>query len=117
MKLLERTLGSRYNKDIPYTYHASYRIFEDSEELTRDWFGGTFCSVCNHLRSIGMQPADVTIYECFSGTDTKMPAAAYTDENGDWLQQDGLCQAHIRYGTPGTVENCKFGDRDKHKVV
>lgn len=116
MKLLERLFGSRYNTDIPYTYHATYRIFEDSEDLTRDWFGGTFCSVCNHLRSIGIEPAAVTIYECYSGNEVEMPRESYTDENGGWLLQESLCEAHIRYGAPGVFDDCKFSDRDKLKV-
>ncbi|MBK6286393.1 MAG: hypothetical protein IPJ33_11115 [Gammaproteobacteria bacterium] len=117
MKLLERLFGSRYNKDIPYTYHASYRIFEDPEELTRDWFGDTFCSVCNHLRSIGVQPASVTIYECYAGSEVEMPKASYADEKGEWMVQESLCEAHVRYGSPGAFEDCKFSDRDKTKVI
>ncbi len=117
MKLLERLFGSKYNKDIPYTYHARYRIFEDSEELTRDWFGGTFCSVCNHLRGIGVKPASVTIFECYTGSDVEMPKESYTDEAGEWLLQDNLCQAHIRYGSEGAFDDCKFSDRDKLKII
>lgn len=64
MKILERLLGSKYNADIPYTYHAQYQVFEGSGEITRDWFGETFCSVCNHLRESGVPPSHVTIYEC-----------------------------------------------------
>ena len=117
MKLTERLFGSKYNKDIPYTYHARYRVFEDSDELTRDWFGDTFCSVCNYLRKRGVPPASVTIYECYTGTNVEMPRDSYTDDNGDWLKQDNLCHAHIRYGSEGAFNNCKFGDRDKFKVI
>jgi len=117
MKLLERLFGSRYNRDIPYTYHACYRIFEDSEELTRDWFGDTFCSVCNHLRSRGIRPESVTIYECYAGSRVEMPAESYTDGSGEWLPQEGLCRAHIRYGSEGSYGNCSFDDRDRHKVI
>lgn len=117
MKLLERVFGSKYNKDIPYTYRASYQIFEDSEELTIDWFGDTFCSVCNHLRTNDVEPASVTIYECYAGSDVEMPKESYTAEDGEWLLQDSLCQAHTRYGSAGAFENCNFSDRDKNKVV
>ncbi|MEZ5553529.1 MAG: hypothetical protein R3E82_21795 [Pseudomonadales bacterium] len=117
MKLLERLFGSRYNKDIPYSYHASYRIFDNSDELTSDWVGTTFCAVCNHLRKIGVQPANVTIYECYAGSRVAMPKESYADEDGEWLLQDSLCQAHVRYGSPGAFEDCKFNDRDKLRVI
>ena len=117
MKLYERLLGSKYNKDIPYTYHAKYQVIEGSDELTKDWFGDTFCSVCNHLRDNDVQPASVTIYECYAGNDVEMPQDSYTDDNGGWLLQDSLCHAHIRYGSEGSYKDCKFGDRDKCKVI
>jgi hypothetical protein len=117
MKISERIFGSKYNKSIPYTYHARYQVLEDSDELTIDWFGDTFCSVCNHLRKSDVQPADVTIYECYSGADVEMPRDSYTDDHGDWLRQVELCHAHIRYGSEGTFDNCKFSDRNKYKVL
>ncbi|HDY82675.1 MAG TPA: hypothetical protein ENH48_06935 [Halieaceae bacterium] len=117
MKLYERLFGSKYNEDIPYTYHAKYQVIEGSDELTKDWFGDTFCSVCNHLRDNDVQPASVTIYECYAGNDVEMPQDSYTDDNGGWLLQDSLCHAHIRYGSEGSYKDCKFGDRDKCKVI
>jgi len=116
MKMGELLFGSKYNKDIPFAYHAQYQVFEGSEELTKDWFGDTFCSVCNHLRKQGVQPTSITIYECYAGNDVEMPNDSYTDGNGKWLLQDDLCHAHVRYGSEGAFDNCKFSDRDKHKV-
>jgi hypothetical protein len=109
--------GSKYNKDLPYTYRATYQIFEDSDEFTRYWFGDTFCSVCNHLRNSAVRPVGVTIYECYTGGDVEMPKESYTDKNGEWLLRDNLCHAHIRYGSAGAFDNCKFIDRDKYKVI
>jgi len=117
MKLRERMFGSKYNRDIPYIYHAKYQVFEGSDELTRDWFGDTFCSVCNHLRKQDVQPASITIYECFAGNDVAMPRSAYTNDDGEWLLQDDLCRAHVRYGSEGSFKHCKFSDRDKTKVI
>ncbi|MBT4518771.1 MAG: hypothetical protein HOC23_02095 [Halieaceae bacterium] len=117
MKLFERLFGSKYNTDIPFTYHAQYQVFEGSDDLTKDWFGDTFCSVCNYLRKAGVEPENVTIYECFSGTDVEMPLDSYADDNGQWRMQDELCHAHIRYGSKGAFNNCKFNDRDRKKVI
>jgi hypothetical protein len=116
MKILERLFGSKYDKSIPYTYHGKYQVFEDSDDVTKDWFGDTFCSVCNHLREIGVQPASVAIFECYNGKSVKMPSDSYTDENGEWFLQDNLCEAHVRYGSEGAYNDCKFSDRDKNKI-
>ncbi len=116
MKITEWLFGSKYNKKLPYTYHAKYQILNDCDELSKDWFGDTFCSVCNYLRKNNVQTKDVTIYECYMGKDVEMPKEAYTCIKGEWLQQDELCQAHARYGAKGSYFNCKFGDRDRTKV-
>lgn len=114
MPILEKLFGSKYDKKLPYTYHAKKTI---ASGIERDWFGDVFCQLCKHLRQDGESPDDIAIYECFSNKEVVMPKAAYMNSDGDWLLGADLCAAHTRYGRPGSLDGCGFVDRKSGKIT
>ncbi len=115
--MLGKLTKSRYNKDIPYVFHAKQQVIAGSDDLVRDWFGETLCSLCNHLNADGIEPDSVSIYECFGDEDVELPKQAYMGCNGQWLKEEGLCEGHQCHGSTVSKTNCGFRDRDMVNVV
>ena len=108
---------SRYNKDIPYVFHAKQQVVAGCDDLVRDWFGETLCSLCNRLKEEEIDPNSVSIFECFDSADVEMPKQAYMSCDGKWREEQGLCEGHQCHGSTVSKANCGFRDRDMVNVV
>ena len=114
MKFLNKMLGSKYNKKIPYTYQAIINVVEDDESLQISYFADRICVLTNFLKKQQITPENVTILETYSGKETVIPPKDYmTIEDGKWLPKSKLCHPMTsRYGEPENEHNCQFRDRN-----
>jgi hypothetical protein len=112
MNILTKLFGSKYDKKIPYTYHAKRYVFDKDEDITIDWVSDTICGLCNFLKKKKEDPSEIVIYECFNGKEVELPKEFYCNGN-KWKPKKELCCAHQRYGSAGKAGDCKFNDRNQ----
>jgi hypothetical protein len=117
MNILQKLFGSKYNKDLPYTYHAKRQVFQGDDDITVDWVSDTICGLCNYLKKKKEDPTEITIYECFQGKEKELPKDLYINSNSKWRPKKELCSMHQRYGSAGTSDKCEFQDRSKKTIT
>lgn len=114
MGTVERILGprSKYDRSLPYTYEARFRVFADGEELD-SCFADTICGLVEHLHRRGKRPGEVTILEIYQQRETPLDIGLLTTPDGEWLFKPAICQALERH-YPGHIAetSCSFQDRD-----
>ncbi len=112
MSLLIRMLGSKYDKDLPYTYEAVVNVLEDDDSMQVSYFADTICGLTDALARRRKNPRSVAIFEIFQGDKTLVPKTCYLSEDGEWLPRSALCHPMTtRYGEPSNEGNCPFCDR------
>jgi hypothetical protein len=122
MNILTNFLKSRYDRTIPYTYHAKRQVFQGDDEITIDWISDTLCGLCNFLKKKKEDPTEIIIYECFHDNkkhinkEVVIPPEVYCNEN-KWKPKKELCAAHQRYGTPGSEGDCKFMNKNQKTIT
>jgi hypothetical protein len=112
MGLLTRMLGSKYDKNLPYTYEAVVNVLEDDDSMQVCYFADTICGLTDDLARRRENPRSVAIFEIFQGKKTLIPQTCYLSEDGEWLPRSALCcPMTSRYGEPSHEGNCPFRDR------
>ncbi len=113
MNFLTKRLGSKYDKDIPYTYQAIINVVEDDDSIQVSYLADKICTLTNFLKKRHITPETVTLFEIFNGKETLISKECYMTEDGQWFSKSQLCQPMTgRYGEPKNEHNCQFRDRN-----
>ena len=113
MNFLTKLFGSKYDKDIPYTYQAVIKAIEDDDSVQISYMADKICTLTNFLKKRQITPDTVTIYEVFNGEETLIAKDCYMTKDGNWFTKTMLCNPMTsRYGDAKTEHNCQFRDRN-----
>jgi len=113
MNLLTKVLGSKYDRNIPYSYQAIINVVADDDSIQVSYLADKICTLTNYLRKCQVTPESITIFEVYEGKETLIPKDCYTSEDGKWSPRAKLCAPMTsRYGEPNDELTCQFRDRN-----
>lgn len=115
MNIFKTVFGppSKYDKKIPYTYEARYRIIDGLDDYN-SYFSDTICGLISHLQRVGHNPGVIEILEIYMDREVRIPTDLYASDAQNWRDGNDLCQSFKRiYPQHIGNESCTFSDRSQ----
>ncbi len=124
MGVAEKIIGprSKYDKSLPYTYHAKVYPLAGDKEICNHYYSDTICGLVLFLDKNKISPDEVELYGVYLEDEVQLDKKYCLDEKGRWLRIPKLCRSletHYKETLDkkykGHVEKgeCEFEDRDQ----